>query len=381
MKTPIYLDYNAATPVDPRVLGEMLPLLTDSFANPASKHAAGQRAAAQVEAARSDVAALVGADRRDVVFTSGATESAMMAIRGVVRTAPPGRNRVLVAATEHHAVLSAAKAAGKSDVVNVLPAGTLDLDYLEWLIDSDVALVAVMAANNETGVINDLAAVGDITHRAGALLFSDITQAVGRIPIRLDGAADVVGWSAHKLYGPKGIGAVATARGLRDRLEPLFPGSAERGLRGGTVNSAAVVGFGAASRLAAGELEGTARRQVRLTALLQQLLADSVGARVNGLGAPRLPNTVNLWFPGAPAEAIQDAAPHVCVSSGSACTTGDSEPSHVLLAMGLSPDAAQESLRFSLGRETTEDDVRQACEQIATAVRWLRGLGLGKGDR
>ncbi|MGB5150147.1 MAG: aminotransferase class V-fold PLP-dependent enzyme, partial [Mycobacterium sp.] len=138
--------------------------------------------------------------------------------------------------------------------------------------------------------------------------------------------------------------------------------------------------FGAASRLAAEELEGTARRQVRLTALLQQLLADSVGARVNGRGAPRLPNTVNLWFPGAPAEAIQDAAPHVCVSSGSACTTGDSEPSHVLLAMGLSPDAAQESLRFSLGRETTEDDVRQACEQIANAVRWLRGLGLGKGD-
>lgn len=369
----IYLDYNATTPVDPRVIEAMLPLMTDGFANPGSKHAAGQQAARLVETARRDVASSVGADRRDIVFTSGATESAMFAIRGVLESATPERRRILVAATEHRAVLSAAEQAGKTEIVNVLSDGRVDLDYLEWLIDTDVALVAVMAANNETGVINDLDAVGEIVHRAGALLFSDVTQAVGRIPFGLDRVpVDMAVWSAHKLYGPKGVGAVATRRGLRTRLRPLFPGSAERGLRGGTLNTAGIVGFGAASRLAAEEMESSARRHTQLSTLLHRLLGDSVGARVNGRGAPRVPNTINLWFPGAPADAIQAAAPDVLVSSGAACSSADDEPSHVLLAMGISPDAALESLRFSLGRPTTEEEIRLAADRIAAAVRRVR---------
>ncbi|MCI4673628.1 cysteine desulfurase family protein [Candidatus Mycolicibacterium alkanivorans] len=371
----IYLDYNATTPVDPRVLDAMLPMLTDSFANPASKHAAGCEVARRIESARRDVAALVGADRRDIVFTSGATESAMFAIHGALASAPPERRRILVASTEHRAVLSAADASGKADVIHVLPDGTLDLDYLDWLIGPDVALVAVAAANNETGVINDLGAIGEIAHRAGALLFSDITQAVGRIPVDIAQLpVDLAVWSAHKLYGPKGVGAVATARGLRTRLQPLFPGSAERGLRGGTLNTAGIAGFGAASRIAAEEMDSSAARHTRLTTLLQTLLERRVGARLNGQGAPRLPNTVNLWFPGAPAEAVQDAAPDVLVSAGSACASGDTEPSHVLLAMGLSPDAALESLRFSLGRPTTEDDIRLAADRIADAARRVRSM-------
>lgn len=377
----IYLDYNATTPVDERVVEAMVPVFTRQFANPASKHAAGSEAARLVEAARADVAALVGTNRRDVIFTSGASEAANLAIRGSVGTAGPGRRRILVGATEHRAVLAAAEAAatehsGKVDIVRVRPDGIVDLGHLRGLLGDDVALVAVMAANNETGVINDVALVGHLARQAGALLCCDITQAAGRIPVALaDWQVDLAVWSAHKLYGPKGVGALAATGTLRARLSPLIVGGGqERGLRGGTVNTAGIVGFGQASRLAASEMDGEAGRQRALVQLLHALLARRVDARLNGQGPPRLPNTLNLRFPGAAAEAVETSAPDVLVSAGSACHSADTEPSHVLIAMGLTRQEALESLRFSLGRPTTEHEVRTAADRIAVAVERIRTL-------
>ncbi len=377
----IYLDYNATTPVDPRIVDAMLPLFTQSYANPASKHAAGQAAATLVEDAREQVAALVGTVRRNIVFTSGATESASLAIRGVLAGGGADRRRILVGATEHKAVLAAASAAaaahgGKVEVVRVHRNGTADLDHLGWLLGRDVALVAVMAANNETGTINDVALVGSLARRAGALFCCDLTQASGKIPISLDDwPVDLAIWSAHKMYGPKGVGALAATRAVQQRLTPLVPGSGqERGLRHGTLNTPGIIGFGAASRLAATELEAEGQRQRELVRLLHRLLSARVDARVNGQGAARLPNTINLRFPGAPADAVQTRATDVLVSSGAACQSASTEPSHVLLAMGLTAEEALQSVRLSIGRPTTELEVRTAAERIAGAVERVREL-------
>ncbi|MBX6388935.1 MAG: cysteine desulfurase [Frankia sp.] len=377
----IYLDYNATTPVHPQVLDAMLPVFTQQFANAASKHAAGQAAAKLVENARHEVASLVGTRRRNVVFTSGATEAAHLAIRGVLAAAEPERRRVLVGATEHRAVLAAADAAadahsGKVDLIRVNRDGTVDLDHLDWLLDGDVALVAVAVANNETGVINDVAEMVPLVHDAGALFCCDITQGAGRIAIALDDwQVDLAVWSAHKLYGPKGVGALAASRLLQARLAPLLTGGGqERGLRAGTLNTAGIVGFGAASRLAAADRDDEAIRERDLTRLLHRLITARVDAQLNGQGALRLPNTVNLRFAGAPADAVQTRMPEVLVSAGSACSSTDPEPSHVLLAMGLTEDEALESLRFSLGRPTTEAEIRIAADHIADAVEAVREL-------
>ena len=216
----IYLDYNATTPVDPRVLAEMLPMFGIEFANPSSKHPAGQRAAERVEKARGQVAELLGTQRKNLIFTSGATESAALGIRGavaLVAAARPGRHRVLVGATEHKAVLEAA--GPDAQTIRVLPDGTLDLEHLRWMLDTDVALVAVMAANNETGVLHDVAAAARLAHQAGALFFCDTTQAAGRVPVTLDEwGIDLAVASAHKIYGPKGVGVLAATRAAIDAL-------------------------------------------------------------------------------------------------------------------------------------------------------------------
>ncbi len=377
----IYLDHNATTPVDDRVVEAMLPVFTRHFANPASGHLAGREAAQLVERAREEVAALAGTRRRNIVFTSGATEAANLAIRGCFAAAGPERRRILVGATEHRAVLAAAEAAatehsGKVCVVRVRRDGTIDLDHLRALLGEDVALVAVMAANNETGVINDVVPIARLAHGCGALFCCDVTQAAGRIPVALDEwRVDLAVWSAHKLYGPKGVGALAAAGALRARLAPLIAGGGqERGLRAGTANTAGIVGFGRASKLAATELETDARRQRELVRLLHALLAERVDLRVNGQDTPRLPNTLNVRFPAAPAEAVQARVPEVMVSSGSACSAGYTEPSYVLLAMGLGRREALESLRFSLGRATTEEQVHVAADLIASAVERVREL-------
>lgn len=383
----IYLDYNATTPVDPRVLEAMLPMFTAEYANPSSKHAAGQAAAEFVEQARHDVAELVGTRCRNIVFTSGTTESVNTGLRGALACAGPGRRRILIGATEHKAVAAAAEVAaapgaGKVETIGVHRDGTLDLDHLRWLLADDVAVVAVMAANNETGAINDVRRVAALAHGSGALFLCDAAQAAGKIPVELDSwEIDMAAWSAHKLYGPKGVGALAVGQAIRRRLTPLIVGGGqERGLRSGTVNTAGIVGFGQASRLAAAELEADAARLRYLARFLQELLTERLATagtavEVNGSGAPRLPNTVSLRFAGADADAVLACMPDVLVSSGAACSSADAEPSHVLLAMGLDAEAALQSLRFSLGRPTTQREIATAANLVADAVTRVLSLG------
>ncbi len=381
----IYFDHNATTPVDPRVLAAMLPLFSEQFANASSGHAAGRAVARLVEQAREQVATLVGTSRRTVVFTSGATEAANLAIRGVLAGAEPGRRRVLVAATEHKAVLAAAAEAARTHqgtvgFVRVLPDGTPDLGHLAASLSDDVVLVAVMAANSETGAIADVRRACQLAHGAGALFLCDVTQAAGKIPVALDAwGVDLAVLSAHKIYGPKGVGALVASRRLQSRLPPLIVGGGqERGLRSGTTNSAGIVGFGQAAAIAAAELGTDADRLRQLTTLLHHLLAEKIdGVELNGPAVTRLPNTLNLRFAGADADAVMTSMPQLAVSAGSACTGPSSEPSHVLMAMGRTPAAASESLRFSLGRPTTEQEVHAAVGHVVSAVdhvRCLRGL-------
>ncbi|HET9657555.1 MAG TPA: cysteine desulfurase family protein [Kineosporiaceae bacterium] len=386
----IYLDYNATTPVDPRVLAAMLPLFTEEFANPASTHGSGRAVADRVESARRQVTEAVGAPGHGVVFTGGATEAANLGVRGLLGglVPTPGRSRVLVGAGEHKAVLEACRVAtaggrGLPAVVRVNRDGSLNLDHLRALLDSDVALVVVMAANNETGALNDLRTISRLAHDAGALVLSDVTQAVGKVRLALDDwKVDLAVLSGHKIYGPKGVGAVVARRDVLTRLTPVVVGgSQERGVRPGTLNTPGIVGLGAAAELAAARLRADARRLTRLRRLLYDLLvqrlpAVGVNGPVNADGRPRggLPNTLNLRFAGAPADAVLTCLPEVAVSAGSACDSGSDEPSHVLLATGLSRTEALESLRFSLGRPTTETEVRRAAEQVAAAVEHVRGL-------
>ncbi|WP_261556133.1 cysteine desulfurase family protein [Frankia tisae] len=420
----IYLDHNATTPVDPEVLNAMLPLLREHFANPASPHPAGQAVARLVDRARRDVAILAGARPRDVVFTSGATEAANLAITGVLATAPPNRRRVLVGATEHPAVRAAAQAAvelhgGRVQTVRVHPDGAIDLSHLRALLHpmppstagsaadpegsggprgrgeaDEVALVAVMAANNETGSLNDPRPVAALAHEAGALFLCDVTQAFGRIPVSVtEMGIDLAVASAHKMYGPKGTGALIAGRSVRARLAPLIHGGGqERGLRAGTLNTPGIVGFGAAARIAAAMMDDEAIRQRAQTDLLFDLLVGWLGAEaleVNGPvedgsarpGLVRLPNTLNLRFVGADADAVQSCLPDVAVSAGSACHGGGSEPSPVLLAMGRSAAAARESLRFSVGRFTTVDQIHAAAATVARAVLRVQSLrAVGSGE-
>ncbi|CAI7980022.1 cysteine desulfurase IscS [Frankia sp. Hr75.2] len=385
----IYLDHNATTPVDPRVVEVMLPLFTERFANPASKHAPGQEATRIVERARREVASLAGARPREVVFTSGATEAANLAIGGVLATAEPGRRRILVGATEHPAVLGAADAAVSAgdataaERIAVHPDGTIDVDDLRRRLGPDVALVAVMAANNETGAVNDLRPLVEPVHSAGALLLCDVTQALGRIPVELEQTGvDLAVASAHKLYGPKGVGALIASKDAWPRLAPrVHGGGQERGLRAGTLNTAGIAGFGAAARIAAESMADDGRRQGALTALLTALLTETLTKRLgpgavelNGPDRARLPNTVNLRFVGAGADEVQACAPRVAISAGSACSGGGDEPSHVLLAMGRTATEARESLRFSLGRATTTEEIRTAADLVARAVLRVRSL-------
>lgn len=388
----IYLDYNATTPVDPRAVEAMLPLFGEEFADPSSPHPAGRAVGDRVVVARKQVAEAVGAPAGySVVFTGGATEAANLAIRGLLagQSRPLRRNRVLAVATEHRAVLEAGRVAtagrrGALATVGVGRDGSIDLVHLRQLLDDDVALVAVMAANNETGAVNDLRAAARLVHKAGALVLSDVTQAVGKTRVALaDWGVDLAVLSAHKIYGPKGVGAVVARRDVVARLLPLVVGGfQESGLRPGTVNTAGVVGFATAAELAAARWRGEARRVLRLRQILYDLLTQRLpavtvnGAEVSASGKVRggLPNTLNLRFAGAPAEAVMTCVPEVAVAAGSVLGEGQGEPSHVLRAMGLSRTEALESLRFSLGRPTTEAEVREAAKRIAAGVEHVRGL-------
>lgn len=377
----VYLDYNASTPVDQRVLPAIVEAHS-AFGNPSSAHhVAGQRATELVEEARSRVAALVDRPMQDVIFTSGATEASVLAMLGAM-LASQDRPNVVVSTTEHKAVIAAAEVAvrltgGEVRSARVGMDGIVDLDHLASLIDDSVALVAVMAANNETGVIAPVEFASAIARDAGAISFVDITQLLGKTAFEDEvSGADIMVCSSHKLYGPKGAGALIANRWIQKALVPIASGGGqERGLRGGTQNTPAIVGFGLAAELAMKERASDAARIGVLAAKLLGELRERVpDIEVNGIGAERLPNTLNVRFVGADAEAVMASMPDVHVSAGSACQSAVPTPSHVLLAMGLDGTAASESLRISLGRPTTSDEIHQAANSIVEAVARVREL-------
>jgi cysteine desulfurase len=377
----VYLDYNATTPVDPAVLEAMLPWFTDRFWNASSSHAQGRRAADAVEQARASLASLLGARPREVIFTSGATEANNLALKGAVAAAPPKRRKVVVAATEHKAILDTADWLHDEGVdVNVVPVlstGQLDVDAYRGAVDERTALVSVMTANNETGVITrDLDDLVDIAHEAGALFHTDATQAVGKTAFDVTTTGvDLASLSSHKIYGPKGVGGLYIRRGTR--VAPLIHGGGhEAGLRSGTLNVPAIVGFGAAAAQCIERCAVDTEAYTALIDLLTQSLAALGDVVVVGAGTQRLANTLMARFVGADAEAVMANAPNIAVSSGSACTSMVPAPSHVLLAMGLDHEAALECVRFSVGRPTTAREIATAVDEVALAVARVRAMGL-----
>jgi cysteine desulfurase len=369
----VYLDHNATTPVDPRVLEAMLPFLRDDYGNPSSLHWFGQRARGAVEEARARVAALVGAEPAEIVFTASGSESDNTALRGVSAKAKAPRAGIVCSAVEHHAVLNAAKALGEEGrpvrLARVHPSGTLDLEDLAAKLDETTALASLMLGNNETGTVQPVSEAARLARRRGALVHCDAVQAAGRLPIDVRALdVDLLTLSAHKLYGPKGVGCLYVRRGTP--MAPLVRGGGqERNRRAGTENVAGVVGFGTAAALALEGLESEAIRVAALRDRLEERLLAIGGARRNGEG-PRLPNTTNVSFEGTEAEGLLIALDleGIAVSTGAACSAGGVEPSHVLRAMGLPAERVQSSLRLSLGRSTTEADVDYAADVVGAVV-------------
>jgi cysteine desulfurase len=372
-----YLDHNAITPVRPEAEAAVLRALR-AFGNPSSVHAAGREARALLDEARAQVAAALGVHPRDLVFTSGATESAMLAIRGALGAAPAGRTALVVTAVEHPCVLDLAHALGRSGTpVRVVPVdrrGVVDLDAFSRAMGPDVALACCMLANNETGVLQPVAEAADLAHGAGALLFCDAVQAAGKIPVSLPALrADLAAVTAQKFGGPRGAGALWIAPGVR--LAPVAGGHQERGRRAGTENLPGAAGMGAALAAAVASLPEEVARLRRLRDRLEAgLLAAIPGSRVNGAGAERLPNTLSILLPGSDGEALLMALDleGICASAGAACTSGSTTPSHVLSAMGLSVDEARATLRLSLGWSSTGADVDHALRAMPPAVARLR---------
>ncbi len=372
---PVYLDNQATTPCDQRVLAAMLPWFTERFGNPHSaEHAMGREAEDAVKTARVAVAALIGADRREIVLTSGATESNNIAIKGAARHARAmgdARLRVITANTEHKCVLeSVADLADEGFEPVVLPVerdGRLDPARLQAALATPTLLVSVMAVNNETGVVQDIAALAGLAHAAGALFHTDAAQAAGKIPLDVQAQGiDLLSISGHKIYGPKGVGALYVRRRPRVRLAPLFSGGGqERGLRAGTLPTPLVVGLGEACRIAQAEME---QDNARIAALRDRLLARlRPPVALNGSREHRIPGNLNLTFP-APALDMMRAAPALCVSTGSACSSAAIEPSYVLRALGLDDAAAARTLRLGLGRFTSAADVDFAAEALSAAA-------------
>jgi len=375
---PVYLDYHATTPVDPRVLEAMLPYFTAVFGNPASaSHAWGWKAQEAVESARKDVANLIGASAREVIFTSGATESNNMAIRGLAETAPAGRRHVVVSAIEHKSVLESAARLQTSGwrvtIVDVGRDGLVDLDALAREIGDDTRLVSVMAANNEIGVVQPLAEIARLAHARGALVHADAAQAVGKIPIDVKAlGVDLLSLTAHKMYGPKGSGALFIRK--TTEVEPLIMGGGhERGLRSGTLNVPGIVGLGRACAIAAAEMADEAKRLCALRDhLLKGLIAGTDGVSVNGSLRDRLPNNLHVNFEGVDGESLLVGIGDIAVSSGSACSSASATPSHVLRAICHGGPVPSATIRFGLGRWTTEDEIDYTIQKFTTVVNHLR---------
>ncbi len=382
MKRPIYMDYQATTPMDPRVLAEMLPWFVEKFGNPASRsHAFGWEADQAVEKARGQVAALLQADPREIVFTSGATESDNLAIQGVARFYQDKGRHIITPVTEHKAVLDTCRyLEAEGFTVTYLPVqknGLVDLDLLAAAITEQTILVSIMAGNNEIGVIQPLAEIGQLCRQKKVLFHCDAAQGVGKMVLDVNAMQiDLLSLSGHKIYGPKGIGALYVRRRPRVRLKPIFHGGGhERGMRSGTLPTPLLVGLGTACELAAQEMEAENGRVLALRERLRQgLFSQLTHLEINGDCVQRLAGNLNVSFGFVEGESMMMAIKDVAVSSGSACTSASLEPSYVLRALGVSEAQAHTSIRFGLGRFTTEEEVDFVIKTVVHAVNRLRDM-------
>jgi cysteine desulfurase len=383
MKLPIYMDYHATTPVDPRVLEAMLPFFTEHFGNSASRnHAFGWEAEEAVETARAQVADLIGANAKEIIFTSGATESNNLAIKGAAEMYREKGNHVITCVTEHKAVIDTCKKlekqGGRVTYLPVQKNGRIDLDDLRAAITDKTILITLMTANNEIGVLQPIAEIGAIAKEKGILFHTDAVQAVGKVPFNVNEAkTDLLSLSAHKMYGPKGVGALFVRRRNPRVLlaEQISGGGHERGMRSGTLNVPGIVGLGRAAAIAKAEMaaEGERLRALR-DRLNEKLHANLDELYINGSMEHRLPHNLNVSFAYVEGESLLMGINDVAVSSGSACTSASLEPSYVLKALGAGDDLAHSSIRFGLGRWTTAEEVDYVVEKLTSVVRRLREM-------
>ncbi|MCC9136277.1 IscS subfamily cysteine desulfurase [Pontibacter silvestris] len=379
---PIYLDNNATTPLDPRVLDAMMPYLTNMFGNAASRnHAFGWQAEEAVDYAREQIASLINCSPKEIIFTSGATEADNLAIKGVFEMYASKGNHIITATTEHKAVLDTCKhiekLGGKVTYLPVNEEGLIDLQQLEEAITDKTILIALMFANNEVGVIQPVREISKIAKKHGVLFFTDGTQAVGKIPVDVEAdSIDLMAFSAHKMYGPKGVGALYVRRkNPRVKVTAQMDGGGhERGMRSGTLNVPGIVGLGKAAELAKQDMEADTARISAMRDRLEKELTTIEESYVNGSREHRLPHVSNISFKYVEGEGLMMGVKDLAVSSGSACTSASLEPSYVLKALGLSDDLAHSSLRFGLSRFTTDEEIDFAINHVKEAVSKLREL-------
>jgi len=383
VKLPIYMDYNATTPVDPRVLEAMLPYFTEKFGNAASRnHSFGWDAEEAVDKAREQVAALIGADSKEIVWTSGSTEANNLAIKGAAEMYAEKGKHIITAIHEHKAVLDPCKRLQKQgyEVTWLEPGqdGIITAEQVKAAMRPDTVLVTIMWANNEIGTINEIHEIGKLCKDKGVLFHTDATQAVGKIPVDVEAAGvDLLSASGHKYYGPKGVGFLYVRRRKpRVRLTPIFDGGGhERGMRSGTLNVTGIVGMGAASEIAMKEMATESARLKALRDKLENGIASALeGVVINGNREKRLPHTTNISFGWVEGESLMMAIKEIAVSSGSACTSASLEPSYVLKGLGIGDDLAHSSLRFGLGRFTTEEEVDYTIKKVIEGVTKLREM-------
>lgn len=372
MNYPIYLDYAATTPVDEQVLDIMLPYFTQHFGNTGSRqHPHGWIAAEAVANARRSVAACIGANEKEIIFTSGATEAINLAIKGIVEASLTEKKHIITVVTEHKATLEVCRSLEESGVeVSYLPVnkdGVIDLNTFQNAIQENTVAISVLWGNNETGVIHPIADMAKIAHEAGVLVHVDATQAVGKVPVNVhDNGIDLLSFSSHKIYGPKGIGALFIKKGI-PIIAQQNGGGQERGIRGGTLNVSGIVGFGKACEVAEYDLTKDNQRISELRDLLEDLLLKAIPqAQVNGRNAVRLPHISNISFPNVDGEELLMRLNKIAISNGSACNSAATEPSHVLKAMGLNDELAYASVRFSLGKFTTAEDIHTAANHVVS---------------
>src|SRR6266699_901414 len=383
MKLPIYMDNHATTPLDPRVLEAMMPYLTDRFGNAASRnHKFGWEAEQAVEDARKEIASLIGADPREIVITSGATESDNLAVKGVASMYREKGDHIITCVTEHKAILDTYKHLEKDGFrvtfLQMDSKGLVDLDDLRNAITAKTILISIMTANNEVGVIQDIKQIGKLARERGVLFHTDAVQAAGKIPFNVNEMnVDIASLSAHKIYGPKGVGALyVRRRNPRVLLTPLIDGGGhERGMRSGTLNVPGIVGFGKAAQICRQEMASEAERLRALRDRLNERLHARLDEiYVNGSMEHRLPHNLNISFAYVEGESLLMGINDVAVSSGSACTSASLEPSYVLKALGAGDDLAHSSIRFGLGRWTTEDEVDYVADKLTHVVSRLRDM-------